>query len=202
MAYNGSYLSLDAAGRREADGLEPLDADAESRFAEGLVLDDRRGTRCAAATLERLGARRVRVTLAEGMHHQVIRMVGACGGTVVGLARTAVGPVELGALAPGTARPVTDAALVAIGVFGGTRFDGRVRLTAPHLEWWSGAAMRVGRGGRRAELLKVGYSNGALDLGVKRGARGIVLLLADDEAKLAPIARRAGFAVDGAGAFG
>ena len=39
-------------------------------------------------------------------------------------------------------------------------------------------------------------------LGVKRGARGIVLLLADDEAKLAPIARRAGFAVDGAGAFG
>ena len=60
----------------------------------------------------------------------------------------------------------------------------------------------VGLGGRRAELLKVGYSNGALDLGVKRGARGIVLLLADDEAKLAPIARRAGFAVDGAGAFG
>ena len=78
-------------------------------------MDDRRGTRCAAgATLERLGDRRVRVTLAEGMHHQVKRMVGACGGAVVGLARTAVGPVRLGTLAPGAARPVTDAELVAI----------------------------------------------------------------------------------------
>ena len=56
----------------------------------------------------------MRVTLAEGMHHQVKRMVGACGGAVVGLARTAVGPVQLGALAPGAARPVTDAELAAI----------------------------------------------------------------------------------------
>ena len=56
----------------------------------------------------------MRVTLAEGMHHQVKRMVGACGGAVVGLARTAVGPVELGALAPGAARPVTDDELAAI----------------------------------------------------------------------------------------
>ena len=83
----------------------PLDADAESRFADGLVLDDRRGTKCAAATLERIDDRRVRVTLAEGMHHQVKRMVGACGGAVVGLARTAVGPVQLGALAPGPRGP-------------------------------------------------------------------------------------------------
>ena len=30
------------------------------------------------------------------------------------MARTAVGPVQLGALAPGTARPVTDAELAAI----------------------------------------------------------------------------------------
>ena len=92
----------------------PLDADAESKFEQGLVLDDRRGTKCAAATLERLGARRVRVTLAEGMHHQVKRMVGSVGAAVVGLARTAVGPVQLGTLAPGTARPVTDDELKAI----------------------------------------------------------------------------------------
>ena len=118
------------------------------------------------------------------------------------VAAAAVGRAEVAVRATAFVKEGDRLALVAIGVFGGTRFDGRVRLTAPHLEWWSGAAMRVGLGGRRAELLKVGYSNGALDLGVKRGARGIVLLLADDEAKLAPIARRAGFAVDGAGAFG
>ena len=57
-----------AEGPPSASG--PLDADAESKFEQGLVLDDRRGTKCAAATLERLGARRVRVTLAEGMHHR------------------------------------------------------------------------------------------------------------------------------------
>ena len=118
------------------------------------------------------------------------------------VAAAAVGRADVAVRATAFVKEGDRLALVAIGVFGGTRFDGRVRLTAPHLEWWSGAAMRVGLGGRRAELLKVGYSNGALDLGVKRGARGIVLLLADDEAKLAPIARRAGFAVDGAGAFG
>ena len=92
----------------------PLDADAEAKFAAGLILDDRRGTKCAGATLERLGDLRVRITLAEGMHHHFKRMVGACGGTVVGLARTGVGPVRLGDLAPGTARHVSDAELVAI----------------------------------------------------------------------------------------
>ena len=118
------------------------------------------------------------------------------------VAAAAVGRADVAVRATAFVKEGDRLALVAIGVFGGTRFDGRVRLTAPHLEWWSGAAMRVGLGGRRAELLKVGYSNGALDLGVKRGARGIVLLLAEHEAKLAPIARRAGFAVDGVGAFG
>ena len=103
----------------------PLDCDAPERFLAGLVLDDARSTRCEPGAILELhtadadvddGPLSVRVTLREGMHHQVKRMIGACGGAVVGLHRASVGPVHLDSRAtpPGAARLVADAELRAI----------------------------------------------------------------------------------------
>ena len=50
---------------------------------------------------------RVRVTCKEGRYHQIKRMIGACGGRVVGLHREAMGPLRLGTLPVGEARYVT-----------------------------------------------------------------------------------------------
>lgn len=59
----------------EHDGqAEPEDVEA---FRAGLVLRD--GTRCRPAELEPLGAGRSRITLCEGMYHQVRRMMAARG---------------------------------------------------------------------------------------------------------------------------
>jgi len=77
-----------------------LPADAARRFAEG-VLD------FAPAELEVLGPRAARVTLFEGKHRQVRRMFAALGAPVVYLRRERFGPLELGGLEPGQARPLS-----------------------------------------------------------------------------------------------
>lgn len=90
-----------------------LDDGAAERFPAGIVLAD--GTLCRPATLRRLDADRVEVTLTEGKYHQVKRMLGACGGHVVALARVQIGPLALDPLlAPGQARSLTTAELVAL----------------------------------------------------------------------------------------
>jgi len=77
-----------------------LPADAARRFAEGVL-------GFAPAELEALGPRAARVTLFEGKHRQVRRMFAALGAPVVYLRRERFGPLELGGLEPGQARPLS-----------------------------------------------------------------------------------------------
>ena len=76
-----------------------LPPDAAQRFAEGLL-------GFAPAGLEVLGPRAARVTLQEGKHRQVRRMFAALGAPVVYLRRERLGPLGLGDLPPGEARPL------------------------------------------------------------------------------------------------
>ena len=55
---------------------QPLAPHAAERFSKGLSLED--GTRCAPATLEILSERQARVTLHEGLFHQVPSCLPAC----------------------------------------------------------------------------------------------------------------------------
>jgi 16S rRNA pseudouridine516 synthase len=86
---------------------EPLAADAEQRFAEGLRLrNEDRPTR--PAQLQRLDEQTVRVILHEGRYHQVRRMFAALGNRVVRLHREAVGGLRLDpCLAPGQWRELS-----------------------------------------------------------------------------------------------
>lgn len=74
-------------------------------FAQGLVLAD--GSRCLPALLEPLGPGESRVTVCQGMYHQVRRMLAARGLTVSYLARLQEGGVSLGDLPKGQCRLLT-----------------------------------------------------------------------------------------------
>ena len=87
-----------------------LCADAAERFAGEMVLAD--GSVCKPAVFERLGERdgltECLVTLREGKHHQVKRMIAACGGHVEYLRRLRMGALALDeSLAPGEWRELT-----------------------------------------------------------------------------------------------
>jgi len=56
-----------------------------------------------------LAPRRARLTVTEGRYHQVRRMFAAVGNHVLQLHRSAIGGIELGELAPGSWRPLTEA---------------------------------------------------------------------------------------------
>ncbi|WKE63962.1 16S rRNA pseudouridine(516) synthase RsuA [Gallaecimonas kandeliae] len=86
---------------------EPLVADAEARFLEGVQL---RGERhlTKPAQLERISDTEVLLTISEGKYHQVKRMFAALDNKVVDLHREAVGALELDPdLAEGEYRPLT-----------------------------------------------------------------------------------------------
>ncbi|WP_207062546.1 16S rRNA pseudouridine(516) synthase RsuA [Motiliproteus sp. SC1-56] len=87
---------------------EPLVADAEARFAAGLLLrNDPKPTR--PATLERVDNRHALVSISEGRYHQVKRMFAALGNRVVALHRDRIGTLSLDpALKPGEYRPLTE----------------------------------------------------------------------------------------------
>lgn len=73
---------------------EPLSADAEARFADGMTLAD--GYECKSARLEadpdRMGGV---IALTEGKYHQIKRMVAATGNRVVFLERISFGGIPL-----------------------------------------------------------------------------------------------------------
>lgn len=88
-----------------------LCADAAERFAGEMTLAD--GSVCKPAKLELLGKQdgltACRVTLREGKHHQVKRMIAACGGHVEYLKRLSMGALRLDeGLAPGCWRELTE----------------------------------------------------------------------------------------------
>jgi 16S rRNA pseudouridine516 synthase len=83
-------------------------------FASGTLVLRGDDTPCRPAVLAPLGGRAFELTLTEGRHRQVRRMFAASGHEVVALERVAVGPYELGDLAPGEWR-AEDPALVKAG---------------------------------------------------------------------------------------
>ena len=73
----------------------PIPADAVALFASGELMLHGETTPCLPAELEITGERTGRLTLPEGRHHQVRRMLAAVGAPVVTLCRTAIGPLQL-----------------------------------------------------------------------------------------------------------
>lgn len=78
------------------------------RLRRGIELDDGPTAPADVEIVDRLGGSTlVRVVIHEGRNRQVRRMFDAIGHPVARLARTAIGPVTLGRLKPGTARRLT-----------------------------------------------------------------------------------------------
>ena len=86
----------------------PFAADAEQRFAEGIVFPN--GTVCRPGEI-RIGADRMEawVTITEGKTHQVRRMAMACGSRVHYLKRLSIGGLVMEeSLSAGECRPLTE----------------------------------------------------------------------------------------------
>lgn len=81
-------------------------------FEKGLELRD--GTKCLPAALEPLGPGESRITVREGKYHQVRRMMASRGMTVHYLQRQREGGLELGDLAPGESRELSEAEIRAL----------------------------------------------------------------------------------------
>ncbi len=91
----------------------PLPPDAADRLAEGITLDD--GLVCLPAELCYVpGELQAKITVHEGKFHQVKRMFAALGSRVTALRRLSVGPVELGGIAEGEFRELTEKELSAL----------------------------------------------------------------------------------------
>lgn len=114
---DGGFAHALTAPRRHVDKVYlalvegRLARSAPEQFAAGLTLAD--GTVCKPAELivlgEEDGLTRVQVTLREGKHHQVKRMIAATGGHVAHLKRISIGPLALDeTLAPGEYRELTE----------------------------------------------------------------------------------------------
>lgn len=99
--------------RAEVDGV-PDEADLRA-LREGIDLDDGRTAPAGARVIARgHGSATVEVTLREGRKRQVRRMLSAIGHPVRDLTRLAYGPLNLGDLAPGAVRALTDAEVQAL----------------------------------------------------------------------------------------
>lgn len=87
-----------------------LDGAAE-RLRHPLVLD---GYRIRPPEVEQTAPGRFLITIHEGRNRQIRRMCAAAGLEVLRLRRIAEGPLQLGTLAPGAWRPLTEAELAAL----------------------------------------------------------------------------------------
>jgi 23S rRNA pseudouridine2605 synthase len=81
------------------------------RLRDGVELDD---GRTASARVARVGDHGLRITIHEGRNRQVRRMCDAVGHPVHRLVRTRIGPLRVGALAPGEWRELTPAEVRAL----------------------------------------------------------------------------------------
>jgi 16S rRNA pseudouridine516 synthase len=81
-------------------------------FASGLTLRD--GLECLSAKLEPLGAGESLITVCEGKYHQVRRMMASRGMTVTYLERRREAGLDLGDLARGAARELTQEEIAAL----------------------------------------------------------------------------------------
>ncbi|MDX6632519.1 MAG: rRNA synthase [Solirubrobacterales bacterium] len=83
----------------------PSDLDLD-KLRRGVTLED---GLTRPARVRRVSERQIEVTIAEGRNRQVRRMVEAIGNAVDSLRRTRLGPLQLGELAPGASRRLSDA---------------------------------------------------------------------------------------------
>ena len=88
-----------------ADLEEPVDHEALRGLRLGVPLGP--GVVSQPAEVDALSERRLRLRIREGKRHQVRKMVRAAGGILAGLRRTAIGPVQLGALGASELRYLT-----------------------------------------------------------------------------------------------
>lgn len=85
------------------------------RLRSGIELRDGPTRPAAVRRLRDPGGKTVfEITITEGRNRQIRRMVEALDARVVSLARVAIGPVQIGDLAPGRTRPLTPAELEAL----------------------------------------------------------------------------------------
>ena len=85
------------------------------KLARGIDLEDGRTAPATVGIVDRMAATTlVEITITEGRNRQVRRMFDAVGHPVVRLARTAIGPVTLGRLKPGTYRRLSQAEVGAL----------------------------------------------------------------------------------------
>lgn len=86
----------------------PVGAGALKRLTRGVELEDGPAAPAEVQLLER-GSKRslVELTIGQGRNRQVRRMMEAVGHPVISLVRTAIGPLRLGRLKPGTYRRLT-----------------------------------------------------------------------------------------------
>lgn len=91
-------------------------ADAQlAQLRRGVVLDDGPTLPARVRRLEAAGdGTRIEIVITEGRNRQVRRMVAAVGSEVACLHRSAIGPLQLGALGEGAARELTAAELDAL----------------------------------------------------------------------------------------
>jgi 23S rRNA pseudouridine2605 synthase len=89
----------------------PLPDQALDHLRKGVELNDG-PTR--PARVRRLGESEIEISITEGRNRQVRRMIEAAGSSVVELARTKIGTIEIGDLATGKWRELTPAEFAAI----------------------------------------------------------------------------------------
>ena len=82
-----------------------VDDDVLVKLSEGVVIDGRKTLPCTVLVLDKQPGRTVlQMTISEGRNRQIRKMCEAVGLEVARLKRTAVGPIKLGMLKPGTWR--------------------------------------------------------------------------------------------------
>jgi 23S rRNA pseudouridine2605 synthase/23S rRNA pseudouridine2604 synthase len=100
-----SHPSFDHEKEYEVAVAKPITDGALQKLAQGLPM---MRSRTRPARVQRISARRFRIVLQEGKNRQVRRMVRKVGNQVVALKRIRVANIQLGGLAPGTWRHLTD----------------------------------------------------------------------------------------------
>jgi len=111
------HPSAETPRRYEVTLKAPVAQATVDRLLHGIELEDG-VARVAAASLgaERNGEQVLHITLGEGRNREVRRLMEALGLTIHSLKRVAVGPVELGSLARGKWRELTDTERRALSV--------------------------------------------------------------------------------------
>lgn len=100
----------------EAHLVDPLEAVAQEQLLQGVALHHEKGL-FQALDLQMVNERHVRITVGEGVYHQVKRMFAAVGNRVESLHRLAIGAVALPSDLPcGQWRWLTESECLALGV--------------------------------------------------------------------------------------